>query len=140
MNTIQNLIPGLHPEQLAAIEAQMLTYYRANLIREIERLSPTALIQVSSIVASINELDFLLQVENTPESEPEPEQDQRQQEQESTPAVEETMQAPEEQQEPQPFNLLVPTCQGCVESLDNQMAHMNIGGCLAFPILSSIFD
>jgi hypothetical protein len=133
MNTIQNLIPGLHPEQLAAIEAQMLTYYRANLIREIERLSPAALIQVSTVVASINELDFLLQVENTPEC-------QQQQEQKPTPAVEEPMQAPEQQQKPQLFNLLAPTCQGCVESLENQMAHTGIGGCLAFPDVSSIFE
>ena len=134
MNTIQNLIPGLHPEQLAAIEAQMLAYYRANLIREIERLSPTALIQVSTIVASINELDFLLQVESAPEPE------QEQQEQEPTPAVEETMQAPEEQENPQLFNLIAPTCQGCVENLENQMAHTGIGGCLAFPDVSSIFE
>jgi hypothetical protein len=125
MNTIQNLIPGLHPEQLAAIEAQMLAYYRANLIREIERLSPAALIQVSTVVASINELDFLLQVENSPEPE-------QQEQQEPTPAVDEPMQAPEEQQ--------MVTCQGCVENLENQMAHAGIGGCLVFPNVSSIFD
>ena len=127
MNTIQNLIPGLHPEQLATIEAQMLAYYRANLIREIERLSPAALIQVSTIVASINELDFLLQVENSPE----PEQEQ-QQEQEQEPAVDEPMQVTEEQQ--------MSTCQGCVENLENQMAHTGVGGCLAFPDVSSIFE
>jgi hypothetical protein len=131
MNTIQNLIPGLHPEQLAIIEAQMLAYYRANLIREIERLSPAALIQVSTIVASINELDFLLQVENSPEAQHEQEQEQPQEHQQE-PTVDEPMQVTEEQQ--------MSTCQGCVENLENQMAHTGIGGCLAFPDVSSIFE
>ncbi len=126
MNTIQNLISGLHPEQLAAIEAQMLAYYRANLIREIERISPVALIQVSTIVASINELDFLLQVESAPEPE------QEQQQQEPTPVVDEPMQVTEEQQ--------MSTCQGCVENLENQWMAAGGGGCLAFPDVSSIFE
>lgn len=130
MNTIQTLLPGLHPEQLTAIEAQVLAYYRTNLIRDIERLSPAALTQVSAVVSSNNELDFLLQVETTPE----------QPTQQSTQVLEQSTQVPEEPQQ-QLFNLpKEPTCQGCLENLENQMAHIDIGGCLAFQEMRSIFD
>ena len=131
MNTIQTLLPGLHPEQLAAIEAQVLTYYRANLIREIERLSPTALTQVSAVVSGINELDFLLKVETDTSQPLETRQEQ---------AVAEEQAVAKEQvfehhipQQTHVFDLPFLSCQGCIQGIENQLAHLEIGGCLVTP-------
>jgi hypothetical protein len=125
MNTIQTLLLGLHPEQLAAIEAQVLTYYRTNLIREIERLSPTALTQVSAVVSGINELDFLLQVE-TDTTQPLETQN------EQVVPVEQVFENHIPQQT-HAFDLPFLSCQGCIQGIENQLAHLEIGGCLVTP-------
>jgi hypothetical protein len=141
MNTIQTLLPGLHPEQLAAIEAQVLAYYRQNLIREIERLSPTALTQVSAVVSGINELDFLLQVETNTTLPLETQHDQAVAAQQVSIPVEQVV--PTEQvaenhnsQQTQVFDLpFLPllSCQGCIQGIENQLAHLETGGCLVYP-------
>jgi hypothetical protein len=148
MNTIQTLLPGLHPEQLAAIKAQVLAYYRQNLIREIERLSPTALTQVSAVVSGINELDFLLQVETDTTQPLESQHEQAVAAQQVSVPLEQVVipveqVVPTEQvaenhssQQTQVFDLpFLPllSCQGCIEGIENQLAHLEMGGCLVYP-------
>ena len=52
---ITTMFSALYPGQLASIHRDVLGFYRENLFREIERLTPEGLIRVSTLVANINE-------------------------------------------------------------------------------------